>query len=497
MTQGLRRALTVATLAATTGMTLKSVANSDVSHEARTAFSVAPLMPSQGTDGGLVGWGYDLANPWPEGISGEIAKGFRLMRTQVQLGQFRDRPLDEAFLASLSAGFDLMREQGGKAIVRFVYNLPQTRYDAYRGRASDAPLARVLEHIEQLGPVLARHSDVIAWFEGGFVGTWGEWHTSTHDLDSTSARDAIKAALLEHFPRDRQILFRYPADVRRWYPRGRSASAGTHAARSAGPLSDEERVGLHNDCFLSTATDGNTYPLRSLREFAKAWNRGGTAFGGETCEFPPWRMNCRDILNEGPGYSLNYLNGTGGNREFEARWREQGCFETVRASIGPRIELHELVHPSELVRGVPAEITVDIRNAGWSRIPNRRELFLTLVEEKSGAAYRLALAIDSDDWLPAHEARANGARANGADETTADPEIHATQPGVGRVRLVVPESVPPGRYAVALESPDPAPRLANDVRYALRFANADVADRGQRWAAAEGRFVTGRSVTVE
>jgi hypothetical protein len=72
---------------------------------------------------------------------------------------------------------------GLKLVVRFAYN--------YEAGGADAPLDVVLAHIDQLGPVLREHRDVILVIESGFVGAWGEWHSSTNGLDTRAAKERI------------------------------------------------------------------------------------------------------------------------------------------------------------------------------------------------------------------------------------------------------------------------------------------------------------------
>lgn len=475
---------TISGLVLLAGLTFGTVSYADkiVPYNEMTVaeFVAAPGLAAQRHDGGTVGWAFDLGHPWRDGIAKAVTDGFPLMRSHISLAHARHRPLDEAWLASLSSGFDMVRELGGKVIVRFFYSSPAELDSGFErevadGREPDAPLATVLGHIRQLGPILARHEDVIGWFEAGFIGAWGEWHTSSNGLDSPAARAEVRDALLAHFPRKRQILFRDPADLQRWFPQGR-VDHGQQGRNRGGSDESMDRIGLHNDCFLSTLTDGNTYPRPGQREYAKRWNRGA-AFGGETCLAPPWRMRCEDILREGADYALTYLNGAGGNREFEASWRRQGCLDQVRASIGPRIELVRLEHPREVMQGGDLSITVTVDNGGWSRVPNRRELFLLLMQEDGRLRHRLALGADSGAWLPRNW------RGNQAPVATT-------------VRLALPDTIAPGRYRVALDSPDPSPRLAGDPRFALRFANQNVELTGQRWDDAAGRFLTGTMLTI-
>ena len=47
------------------------------------------------------------------------------------------------------------------------------------------------KHIAQLAPVFSQNADVIALFEAGFVGPWGEWHTTDIAEDYARGRAVI------------------------------------------------------------------------------------------------------------------------------------------------------------------------------------------------------------------------------------------------------------------------------------------------------------------
>ena len=63
-----------------------------------------------------------------------------------------------------------MRAAGFKCILRFAYTKVQQATPPY----NDAPLSRVLMHIEQLRPVVQANEDVVLVLQAGFIGTWGE-----------------------------------------------------------------------------------------------------------------------------------------------------------------------------------------------------------------------------------------------------------------------------------------------------------------------------------
>ncbi|MEZ5739760.1 MAG: DUF4832 domain-containing protein [Burkholderiaceae bacterium] len=420
-----------------------------------TRFS--PLQgPLANPERGLAGWAFDLARPWAQGIAAEARAGYRLQRSHIQLDDFRTRDLSPAFLARLEQGFAIVREAGVKVIPRFSYNSPAADFLLRLG-AADAALPQVLRHIEQLGPVMRANADVIAYLEAGFIGAWGEWHSSGSGLDSPTAKAQVRDALLAHFPGDRFILFRDPADLRRWYPDPAAAAAA--------------RMGMHNDCFLSGDTDADTYPDPTLRDYAAGLARQAP-FGGETCAHTPLRTRCDQVLAEGARYRLTWLNRYGAMAKFEPAWRAQGCHARVLASIGYRFELVSLTHPSQVDPASGVSMRLGLRNTGWSRLHNRRALVVGFSEVDTGERIEHRLeALDATQWLP-------GPPASLIEQT-----------------LVVP-APPAGRWRISLGLPDPAPSLAADVRYAIRFANADQVPDGARWDAALGRFDTGAVVSV-
>ena len=104
-------------------------------------------------------------------------EGYTLIWGRIQMKAYRDVPsLPQSFLAAVDSGFTIARDQGMKVIVRGSYGSrgPEGDYTSYQ----DPPRRHIENHIEQLAPLFAAHADVIALFEAGFVGPWGEWHTT-------------------------------------------------------------------------------------------------------------------------------------------------------------------------------------------------------------------------------------------------------------------------------------------------------------------------------
>jgi Domain of unknown function (DUF4874) len=78
---------------------------------------------------------------------------------------------NKSFLDMVEKILNYSRNQGVKIIPRVIYN--------HSAGGADAPLEIVLQHIEQLKPIYHKHSDIITVLDPGFIGNWGEWHSSS------------------------------------------------------------------------------------------------------------------------------------------------------------------------------------------------------------------------------------------------------------------------------------------------------------------------------
>jgi len=133
---------------------------------------------------------YEL--PGTPGFSPIRATGNTLVHLNIRLDDWRETDIPQGALDDLQTNFDDIRDAGIKAIIRFAYN-----QGPYPDTEPDASKSQILRHIEQLTPLLQTNADVIAWVEAGFIGAWGEWHTSTNGLDNlTDKRDILNALSL-------------------------------------------------------------------------------------------------------------------------------------------------------------------------------------------------------------------------------------------------------------------------------------------------------------
>jgi hypothetical protein len=398
--------------------------------------------------------------------------GYRLVTHRQSLAKFvHTATLPQSFLNSLNAGAALHRANGTKMVMQFSYS------DVVGG--PEPTLTTILGHIAQLEPFFTANADVITAVHGGFLGTWGEWAFSRdpsvgNPTPSPAARAAVHDALLSAADGNIQIGWRNLVDLMTWYPTPLNESqafTGTNQARS----------GIHNDCFLSNKDDSGTYwaagvantgrtlsnPFRAYHAQVSNW----TTMGGENCGNGEYKA-CADVLNDGPLYHWRYLRDDWGT-VYHDGWKAQGCYPEIKRSLGYRFQLDAISHPQSVARGGAINVQIDLRNVGWARIFSARKLVVTLKNRTGGA-----LITGSDGDMRAFPPR-------------------ATSSGTIGVAVDIPAGVSPGNYDVYVSMPDIWPGTKDNPYFAVRFANADDPAKGQAWEAANSRFKTGTTLTVQ
>lgn len=398
------------------------------------------------------------------------ALGRSLILRLYYLHDFREQDLSQQFLDMVQADFNAIRQGGVKAILRFAYA---------NGYEPDAPVEVVLRHIEQLRPVFAANYDVIAVVQAGFIGAWGEWHASTHDLTSPENRRAILLKLLDALPQERMVQVRTPE-----YKRSIFGIDAPLTPQQAFDGSGPARTGHHNDCFLASDTDYGTYrDIARDQEYLHLDSRY-VPMGGETCPPRPAaadpkeravsllphlssdheRHECPNAVREMEYLHWSYLN-SGYYQGVLDGWRAGGCMDEIERRLGYRFELLEGEYSDLVARGGLLHVRVALVNTGFAAPFNPRLVELILRHQSTGAIYAATLPDDPRLWLPGESIRLDAA--------------------VG-----VPAVLPPGPYELLIHLPDPAERLYGRPEYSIRLANQGV------WEADSGFNATGHVVHV-
>jgi hypothetical protein len=387
-------------------------------------------------------------------------RGISMVRWYFVLDEFREVALTDEVLGFVDDHFNLARQAGIKVIPRFAYTFPTT--GEYPYQEPDAPINLVLEHIAQLTPLLQAHADVIAFMEVGFVGAWGEWHSSTNDLVNevtglNANSYAILETLLDALPPNRMLALRYPPYKQQWF------GVDALTAQQAFDGSPQARLGAHNDCFLASETDWGTYPedetsREALKDYLNQDNRY-LPQGGETCnaaeDAQPY-IGCENALAELARLRYSTLN-EGYHEAVLQGWQAEGCYEEIAQRLGYRLRLLEGEFPTAITPNSLLTFSLILVNEGFASPYNPRGVEVALRSQQDGQVYPLTLqdVPDPRRWLP--------------DDGPIELLIEAN----------LPAELPPGDYELLLALPDP--RLPTRPEYHLRLANEHIWEANSGW----------------
>lgn len=345
----------------------------------------------------------DADVPTAADISAKRVQGYNLLLLEFNLNQFvSGGGISADYLTVVQKAFDAVRAGGCKAIVRFAYIFAYNEATDWPSVVTDPEVDKVLDHVEQLQPVLTKNEDVIFVVQAGFVGAWGEWYYSTHfkqpgSKESYESRKQLTDALLKAVPASRQIELRTPEFK---FKLGYEKSlADTLTADTAHDGSTKSRLGGHNDCFLADAEDKGTFPADSSRTFWKAESRY-TIMGGETCGLSDYGL-CENTIKDLEDYHWTYLN-DGYHEGVIARWKTDGCYNTIKERLGYRLVLKD-VHYDAITVGQQCKVTIRFYNKGFAAPQNPREAWLVWVDPDGGEE-KYPLGFDPCTWHSGYNA---------------------------------------------------------------------------------------------
>ena len=111
----------------------------------------------------------------PEELKWSLSEGETLSLVLVDVGGFRERPLDLATLENIRKILAFFEQNQRDVIFRPVYDREG------KGREREpASFELVLEHLGQLGALLKENPYSVFIFQGFLVGSWGELHDSSY-----------------------------------------------------------------------------------------------------------------------------------------------------------------------------------------------------------------------------------------------------------------------------------------------------------------------------
>lgn len=422
--------------------------------------------------------------------------GLTLAQTYCYLDDFIGKSISAEKLERLQRSFDNLRKRGLKAVLRFAYEKDMNRKKGPK-------LEDILHHIEQLAPIVRKNMDVIYVMQAGFVGAWGEWHSSTHGLEGNhEALASIISKVLDILPPDHMTQVRVPK-YKRWVLEqsvlgGHHQVIGDNIAHTGIPAA---RIGFNNDGFLANKTCGGTWP-----EPPHYSNPGNPEFDYMTDESPYVLIDgelfwadqggkvdgleaaIRLRLHHYSSFSLAHSYSEKEGKPFSIDdWMQTSItpeqvreaklplsdgyfedangyevqrtqFEYITDHLGYRIEMQRAIFSKTANIGGEVTVAAELINRGFSTIHNPRPVYFVLINN-DGEIFEFPVE-DSDPrkWQP-HK----------PGDKDCGPLTHKIS-----AKISLPDNLRAGWYQLGVWMPDKYESIRMDPRYALRVANRDV-----------------------
>jgi hypothetical protein len=418
--------------------------------------------------------------------SAQIA-GYRLLHTPFSAGysiysslvfryffleDFKTSPISAAYLSGIEQDFATARAAGVKLIPRFAYTdqVNNSCGSSFCPPYGDASKAIILQHIEQLKPILQKNYDVILSLQMGFIGIWGENYYTDFFGDASQApytltsnnwadRKEVLDSLLNALPENRNVQVRYPQMKQK-------TVYGINAPITSAPLTigeafsglDKARIGFHNDCFLASADDFGTYndydnavSDTSILKPYKALDSKFVYSGGETCfasSFSTCDSQGGNVLKDMARLHYSYLNADYNNTVNDS-WIGD-CLDSVKTSLGYRLALVNATFDNSVSVGASFSCDMNIKNLGFSAPINERNVILVLINNSNQEQWEYKMDVDPRYWFRGTHSFSS--------------------------MICVPDCMPPGTYHLYLKLSDPAPKITNKILYNIRLANQNIWD---------------------
>lgn len=363
--------------------------------------------------------GYSLLNQTSL-VNNRVNNNITLILRVFYLEGFRNSAISTTYLNNVQTDLNTCRNSRIKMIVRFAYN------DGGFSGDDDAPKAIILNHINQLSPILNNNQDVIACIQMGFIGRWGEGYYTNYfgsngvlTTQNITDRNEILQSICTNFPRQIQVRT----------PLFKTRLVGTVANTNS-------KIGHHNDSFLSSNSEQGTYNNVTVERLYVQQESDYTPVGGECNTYPSTYTTCTNAITDMGKYSWAYLNSAGYASGLISSWQTGGCLDEIKKRLGYRFEL-----VSSTLSG--NSLNLKINNTGFGHVINPRPIKLVLKNTSTNAETFFDLPTDCKLWLK-------------------NSLINIDYPITG---------VADGNYKLYLFSPD---FYNNFPEYSIRFANTGV-----------------------
>lgn len=394
------------------------------------------------------GWyrAYSSGSIW--GLDALIELGISIIQVNADLGKFLDKPISKSKLAEIRSSFISARNRGLQVIFRAAYDFTGI------SKCEPKSLDIIKGHISQLKSIFYANEDVLYCVQAGFLGPWGEWHSSYYgDTPSLEARKAVLFALMDAVPVSRSIQVRRPMFVRDIFAEEQGGNVITENTAFNGSMLS--RTGYHDDALLSTDNEYGTYVDPGYdREKELEWTDNHnkyTPFGGESCYLGE-NSDADNAIAELSKLHAQFINIDYDPKVIEkwknTQYQDENTFQTISEKLGYRFVIDNIKINFMVIKGGVLHIILDVRNEGFGNLINERDLQLIL----SNGKYTYTATINDD---PRKWYNENGNM-------------------IKDMYFSIPSNIAEGTWNVYLNMPSKSANLRNNGAYSVRFANKDI-----------------------
>ena len=306
----------------------------------------------------------------------------------INISAYREMPLDEAAFETIRKILRFFVDNGKDIVLRIVYD--------HEGNALEKEpffFTRVVEHLNQLTPVINEFSDAIFVYQGMLIGNWGEMHTSR--FMAPSKLKEMWSILREKLDNGLSLAVRRPVFWRILHP---DDCGRLELSRDNTGLFDDAIFGSENHLgtFGTEPKESTSWDCSWMRSDELAFEEnlcryapnGGEAICGESYLQSYNQETTLAVLKQ---MHITYLNSAYDpaildiwkNWKYEAAgmWQEHSFYDYVGQHLGYRFRIKDVSVSLKDKKEELLTLTVTIENTGFANIYQEVSLRLIGIDE--------------------------------------------------------------------------------------------------------------------
>lgn len=295
------------------------------------------------------------------------SENFRIVLLALHLkGEENKDSVSKEKLSELEQALMECQRVGMAAVVRTAYHFGSDVY--YEPESFD----RVLTHAGQVSEVIKDYADTVLAVQAGFIGPFGEWHSSIYmekDEEDVPYRIRLLEVLLDSLPETIPVNVRRPMFIREAKEYGLNTS----------------RLGIHNDALLATESDMGTYVEEGYgRKEELDWvqkNVRTQINGGEMPNSSKY-TKIENAIKEFRKLNITYLNRYY-NTEVLKEWEKEtykgwNGLSYIREHLGYRLYLERVKLPESWQQGETLVPSLRIKNTGFAQPEEKLKTYVLI-----------------------------------------------------------------------------------------------------------------------